>query len=61
MGIKCQGQLIFTRPKAKTDSTSYLIDVVWGGHFGTILLTLLMTAYVKGHERKEEKAEIDID
>ena len=31
MGIKCQGQTNCCQQKAKTDSTSYLIDVVWDG------------------------------
>jgi hypothetical protein len=54
-GWSAEAKPIVGKPKAITEPTSYLIEMV---NFGTIVLTLLMTDHVKGHKWNEEKTEI---
>ena len=48
LGWDIKAKLIFAKPKAKTDSTSYLIDIVGMVDFGTVVPISLKTAHVKG-------------
>ena len=47
---------IVTKPKAITDFTSYLIDVIWDDRLWQNCTNL--TAHFKGHQENEEKPKI---